>query len=150
MTQTAITKQPLPTTQWVYPLGTPGLRLGESLGYRQTICWQPCIGTPKKLRHHCELESIDAVRCQQICGELSATQKHEPLNPSRAQRLEPLRPGWRQREPTIKALMHGCRSQEPTLKWLGKERPVAREAERSADHHSGRLLWSPLLQALLQ
>ena len=137
-------------TEVLNAIGLPGARLHQRSRQWRIREWQPCIGTPKKLRHHCELESIDAVRCQQICGELSATQKHEPLNPSRAQRLEPLRPGWRQREPTIKALMHGCRSQEPTLKWLVKELPGAREAERSADHHSGRLLWSPLLQALLQ
>ena len=123
ISQTAITKQPLPATQWVYPLGPPGLRLGESLGHRQMICWQPSLGTPKKPRHQGELKSIDAVRLQQIGAELGSTQEHQALNPSRCKNVELLRPGWCQREPTIKTLIHRCRSQQPTLKRLIKETP---------------------------
>jgi len=81
---------------------------------------------------------------------LSATQEHQTLNPSRPKCLEPLGPGWRQREPTIKPLIHGLRSQQPTLKRLVKEAPVARKVGRSAHHHGSRLLRSSLLSALLQ
>ena len=98
-------------TEVLNAIGLPGTRLHQRIRKWRIREWQPAERTAKELGYHCELESIDAISLQQICGELSATQKHEPLNANRTQRLEPLRPGWRQREPTIKTLMHGCRSQ---------------------------------------
>jgi hypothetical protein len=86
---------------------------------------QPTEAAAKELGHQGELERIDAISLQQIGAELGATQKHQTLNPSRSKRLESLRPGWSQREPTIKTLIHRFRSQQPTLKRLIKKPPGA-------------------------
>ena len=145
-----VAKEPLPIPEILYTLGLPSARLRQGSWQRCIGARQPTEAAAQELGHQGELDRIDAIGLQQIGTELGATQEHQTLNPSRSEDLEPLGPGWGQREPTIKPLIHGFRSQQPTLKRLVKEAPGAREVGRSGHHHSSRLLRSPLLSALVQ
>ena len=145
-----VAKEPLPISQILNTLGLPSTRLRQGSWQRRIGAGQPTEAAAQELGHQGELDRIDAIGPQQIGTELGATQEHQTLNPSRSKGLEPLGPGWGQREPTIKPLINRFRSQQPTLKRLVKEAPSAREVGRSGHHHGSRLLRSPLLSALLQ
>jgi hypothetical protein len=145
-----VANKQLPIPEILKAIRLPSTRLRQGSGQRHIGARQPTEAASQELGHQSELKRIDAIGLQQIGAELGATQEHQTLNPSRSKFLEPLRPGWGQREPTIKALIHRFRSQQPSLERLIKETPGAREVGGSADHHSGRLLGSPLASALLQ
>ena len=138
-----VAKEPLPIPEILYTLGLPSARLRQGSWQRCIGARQPTEAAAQELGHQGELDRIDAIGLQQIGTELGATQEHQTLNPSLSKGLEPLRPGWGQREPTIKALIHRFRSQQPTLKRLIKKPPGAWEVRGSAHHDSGRLLGAP-------
>ena len=121
----SVANQPLTVPEILSTIGLPSTRLRQGSWQRHIGARQPTEAASKELGHQGELERIDAVGLQQIRTELGATQKHQTLNPSCSKRLEPLRPGWGQRETTIKTLIHRFRSQQPTLKRLIKKPPGA-------------------------
>ena len=111
----SVANKPLTVPEVLSAFGLPSTRLRQGSWQRRIGARQPTEAAAQELGHQGELEGIDAIGLQQIGAELGATQKHQTLNPSRSKRLEPLRPGWSQREPTIKTLIHRFRSQQPTL-----------------------------------
>ena len=121
----SVANKPLTVPKVLSAIGLPGTRLRQGSWQRRIGARQPTEAAAKELGHQGELERIDAIGLQQIGAELGATQKHQTLNPRRSKRLESLRPGWSQREPTIKTLIHRFRSQQPTLKRLIKKPPGA-------------------------
>jgi hypothetical protein len=145
-----VANKPLPIPEILSAIGLPSTRLRQGSWQARIGARQPTEAAAQELGHQGELKRIDAIGLQQIGAELGATQEHQTLKPSCSKRIEPLRPGWCQRQPTIKALIHRLRSQQPTLKRLIKETPGAREVGGSADHDSSRLLIPPLEAALLK
>ena len=121
----SVANKPLTIPEILSTIGLPSTWLRQGSWQRHIGARQPTKAAAQELGHQGELERIDAIGLQQIGAELGATQKHQTLNPSCAERLEPLRPGWCQREPTIKTLIHRFRSQQPTLKRLIKKPPGA-------------------------
>ena len=121
----SVANKPLTVPEILSTIGLPSTRLRQGSWQRHIGARQPTEAASQELGHQGELERIDAVGLQQIRTELGATQKHQTLNPSCSKRLEPLRPGWGQREATIKTLIHRFRSQQPTLKRLIKKPPGA-------------------------
>ena len=105
-----VANEPLPIPEILSAVGLPSTRLRQGSWQRRIGARQPTEAAAQELGHQGELERIDAIGLQQIGAELGATQKHQTLNPSRSKRLEPFRPGWSQREPAIKTLIHRFRS----------------------------------------
>ena len=120
-----VANKQLPIPEILKAIRLPSTRLRQGSGQRHIGARQPTEAASQELGHQSELKRIDAIGLQQIGAELGATQEHQTLNPSRSKRLEPLRPGWSQREPTIKTLIHRFRSQQPTLQRLIKKPPGA-------------------------